>query len=108
MRDIIAILPPASRRTDPDSSYSAEAEINKSGTRVSQQQTIFKALFKHEGSTSMELTKWCALDRYQIARRLSDLKSAGFVRQGSIRVCKSGGRKSVTWFTCHNMEWDRN
>jgi predicted HTH transcriptional regulator len=93
----IDLFPPASRRNDPVSSRLAENEINRTGSRASQQKIIYDAVLNHPGSTSRELTQFCDLDRYQIARRLADLESGGQVRKGIIRNCLVGGRKSVTW-----------
>lgn len=89
---------PASRNTDPLSSHLAEAEINDSGSRESQAYRILEIVSMNPGLTSREMVDFCRLDRYQIARRLADLKSAGIIRQGIIRKCRVGGRKSVTWY----------
>ena len=37
------------------------------------------------------------LDRYQIARRLSDLEFAGKVEKGKTRMCMVGDRNAVEW-----------
>lgn len=89
---------PVSRKYDPSSSHEAEREINRSGSRAVQQEIILSAVRNHPGHTSKELTEFCQLDRYQIARRLSDLESAGAVCKGRIRQCRIGGRNSVTWY----------
>jgi predicted HTH transcriptional regulator len=101
-RDIDWILEQqrVSRRDDPVSSHLAEREINRSGSRKTQQIIIYELVKMYPGSTSRELTQWCDLDRYQIARRLADLKNMGLVRQGPVRNCRIGGRPSVTWFIC--------
>ena len=96
--DRILDQPSASRREDPISSHLAEKEINQSGSRKSQQIIIYELVKQYPGSTSRELTQWCELDRYQIARRLADLKNMGLVEQGPIRNCRIGGRPSVIWF----------
>jgi predicted HTH transcriptional regulator len=90
--------PVGSRTTDPVSSHLAEDEINRSGSRANQQAIILEAVGLNPGRTSRELTWYCDLDRYQIARRLSDLNDATLVYKGPIRRCHEGGRKSVTWF----------
>ncbi|MHA2219167.1 MAG: MarR family transcriptional regulator [Candidatus Hodarchaeales archaeon] len=87
-----------SRRDDPVSSHLAENEINRSGKRKTQLMTVYKCIQLFPGCTSKELTQFCIYDRYQIARRLADLKNIGVVRQGPIRKCRIGGRPSVTWF----------
>jgi len=89
---------PASRLNDPRSSHEAEAEINQSGVRGVQQEVILAAVRHHPGCTSRELTMFCDLDRYQIARRLADLESADLVSKGRIRPCRLGKRNAVTWY----------
>lgn len=98
MVSIFTFEPAASRKTDPDSSHIAERQITVSGVRGSQQREILELVKQYPGKTSLELTRYSKLDRYQIARRLSDLNATGFVFQGPIRRCAVGDRKSVTWF----------
>jgi hypothetical protein len=93
---------PIARKSDPKSSHLAASEITRSGVRESQCETILDVLACHPWTTSRELTLYCDLDRYQIARRLPDLENAGLVRKGFIRKCRIGGRKSVTWFKITN------
>ena len=88
--------PPASRNTDPITSYEAEHEINK-GVRSNQQETVLELVKLYPGHTSLELSKKSDLDRYQIARRLADLEYKGKVLKGRIRRCSSG-RRAVTWW----------
>jgi len=88
---------PASHSQDPISSFEAEEEITKSGIRGSQMREILELVKKHPRSTSRELSTLCRLDRYQIARRLSDLEFAGKVEKGRTRLCTIGQRKAVEW-----------
>lgn len=92
------IQTPASRLNDPQSSHEAEGHINRSGARSVQQEIVLSAVRKNPGHTSRELTGFCELDRYQIARRLADLEQGGFVFKGHMRECTAGGRNAVTWF----------
>ncbi len=90
--------PPASRNTDPITSYEAEHEMSKYG-RLSQQQAILFLVKMFPNSTSLELAEKSKLDRYQIARRLADLEHSGKVLKGRIRHCSASGncRRAVTW-----------
>lgn len=90
-----------SRNTDPDSSKYAETAINDSGLRAKQQLEVLNLVRANPGRTSLELSRCIMyenLDRYQIARRLSDLNESGYVVQGAIRQCRVGRRKAVTWW----------
>ena len=40
---------------------------------------------------------YCYLDRYQIARRLSDLEKIGSIQKGPMRKCRMGNRVAATW-----------
>jgi DNA-binding MarR family transcriptional regulator len=92
-----------SRSYDPYSSHEAENEINKTGSRAAHQKIILEAVRRYPGHTSKELTRFCDLDRYQIARRLADLENAGYIEKGPIRKCTIGNRNAATWFTKHKQ-----
>lgn len=89
--------PPVSRRNDLISSHEAENEINQNNNRAVQQEILLKIVKDTPGLTSREMTLHCNLDRYQIARRLSDLKNGNLIYQGDIRICSIGNRKATTW-----------
>lgn len=72
-------LPPASRNSDPISSYTAEDNVNQSGARLTQAELVLSIVRAHPGRTSKELALFCKLDRHQIARRLPDLQESGLV-----------------------------
>jgi predicted HTH transcriptional regulator len=89
---------PVSRINDPASSHEAEVEVNRSGVRRAHQEIILSTVRRHPGRTSKELTEFCNLDRYQIARRLADLEKVDLVAKGRMRVCTMGNRSAVTWY----------
>lgn len=91
-------FPPASRRTDPISSHSAERRITRSGRRATQAERVYAALCDLDGATSAELAPRCGLDRWQTARRLPDLEAQGQIVKGAMRKCEVTGAKSVTWW----------
>ena len=90
-------FPPASRANDIESSKAAEQEINESGSRFTQQVILYNLVKKCPGLTSREMTAFCNLDRYQIARRLSDLQNGGAIEKGPVRQCHLGDRIAATW-----------
>lgn len=90
---------PIARRKDPKSSHEAADEITRSGNRASQAQEVLALVRRHQGHTSLELSRFSrTLDRYQVARRLADLNEAGLVYQGQLRNCSIGKRLAVAWF----------
>ncbi len=93
----LTLFNPIARNTDPVSSHMAASEITGHGIRQKQAAIILELVRKYPGRTSLELSRLCDLDRYQIARRLSDLEHAGEIEKGEIRVCRIAGRMAVTW-----------
>jgi hypothetical protein len=87
---------PIARNTDPVSSHLAAEHVVKTGSRAHQQQIAYNAVVTHPGCTSLELSKRCELDRYQLARRLSEI-AGKYVQKGHMRQCTVSGRMAVTW-----------
>jgi predicted transcriptional regulator len=85
------------RTHDPESSHIAAQRMVQSGAQNAQQQVVLDLVRKHPGSTSDELGEYGLLDRYQIARRLPELESAGFIVKGPMRKSTKTGRPAVTW-----------
>lgn len=88
---------PASATADPPTSHAAELEINQSGLRDRQALQVLEAVRQWPGRTSRELAAVSGLERHLVARRLPELRDAGFVRQGEIRRCAESHRLALTW-----------
>ena len=88
---------PIARNTDPITSHISAHEITYSGSRTTQQIEAFQLVAAYPGHTSRELAFFGELDRYQMARRLSDLEHAGLVTKGPIRKDETNLRMAVTW-----------
>ena len=88
---------PIARNTDPESSHIAAHEITYSWSRTTQQIEAFQLVAAYPGHTSRELAFFGESDRYQMARRLSDLEHAGLVTKGPIRKDETNLRMAVTW-----------
>ena len=104
---------PASRKADVESSHEAEDAITKGGQRQSHCADILVALDKYNGSTSRELNFHMNFgDRYEVAKRLSDLRSISEVgncpnvcyqcalpcEKAVMRKCDIGQRIALTWW----------
>lgn len=84
------------RNTDPHTSY--EAAVHMQDKRAAQQAIAAKAVEQYPGSTSMELSRRAHIDRYMLARRLSECEAAGMVRRGQAKRCSVSGRNALTWY----------
>ena len=92
------IYTPATRKTDPQSSRTAENNMNKSGARENQQNMVKHMVEKFPGRTSAELAKLSGKDRSMIARRLPELDGIHIKRGETLEKCKVTGINCVTWW----------
>lgn len=95
---MFAITTPAARTSDPRSSHEAADDITMSGQRAFQQKTTANAVRRFPGFTSRELAEKLKLDRYMLARRLSECEAAGEVRRGQMRRCGVSKKLATTWY----------
>lgn len=93
-----SVQTPASRATDPVTSYEAEQHVNASGLRAHQQRQVANAVRQWPGCTSYELSEKMKADRVMPARRLRELVTAGEVVEGPKRKCQQSGRAALTWW----------
>ena len=85
------------RATDPITSKLAGHEVEAEGTAGIQRILCLQLLASHPGATTNELATHSELDRYQIARRLPELRERGLVRNTGVRPCAVSGRLAMTW-----------
>lgn len=92
------------RNTDPASSQIAAGQMEFFGMSKWQRDLVLRLVLAYPGMTSLELSRLpvCPLDRYQIARRTSELAEDGQLIKGAIRLDQTTGRPSVTWWTTKN------
>ena len=104
---------PVARNSDPATSHAAARQVTKDGTRKRQAQEVLALVERFPGRTSAELAAipiadliargavgFSGLDRYQIARRLSELAdpaNGGLVERGEARKCNVTGMRALTW-----------
>lgn len=88
---------PASRASDPVTSYMAEQHVNRSGLRSHQQRQAAAAVKCYPGRTSAELAAITGLCRWMLGRRLSEAETAGAVCRGDTRPCTISRRTATTW-----------
>ena len=91
-----------SKRGGPITSFEAEEQITRRGVRDTQARIVLMKVRRHPGETSAGLaarTDWLVgiLDRYVVARRLSDLEFLGLVKKGPPAIGPNG-RRGVTWY----------
>jgi len=89
------IRTPASRLTDPITSFIAESEMNR-GKRFTHQETIYEFVKALPGRTSAELAFYSGLERHECSRRLSDLDGIK-IKKGEPKKCFVKGSLMVTW-----------
>jgi hypothetical protein len=92
------------RASDPITSHEAAEHMTTSGKRAAQQALTAKAVEQYPGLTSMELSRRSRIDRYMLARRLSECEEAGHVRRGQERRCSVSGRTALTWWPPGEVE----
>lgn len=97
-RSMARVATPAARNSDPVTSHLAAEEITASGVRFSQQRQVADAVRRHPGHTSQELAELTGLERYMLARRLSECETAGTVKRGEPKRCSVTGRQALTWW----------
>ena len=90
------IQTPAARSTDPWTSHDAAEHVTKTGKRTRQQQQVLDLIREHPNCSSEELAGFGVLGYSQIARRISELVTGGFIDPCSARV-NSRGRPVLTW-----------
>jgi len=83
---------------DPLSSKLAAGQVEKSGLRRHQIEKVVNALRLHPDTTTMELSHGSGLDRYMIARRMSEAESLNLVvRCEKMKVCSISKKLAQTW-----------
>jgi hypothetical protein len=86
------------RNTDPATSHEAAEHVIASGKRAAQQRMTAVAVESYPGLTSLELSRKAKIDRYVLARRLSEVEKDGLIKRGVARTCTVSGRSAVTWW----------
>jgi CRP-like cAMP-binding protein len=87
------------RRTDPASSHIAARTVERSGRAGQQRIRCGAAVLRNPGRTSQELCEITGIDRYELARRLPELREEGLIRNGeALRECRVTGRPAMTWW----------
>ena len=89
---------PTSHRKDPLTSYEAAEKAEKSGKATGQRQAVLDAVKRWPGRTSAELADLMDVSRYMPARRLSELRDKGKIRQGEPKMCSICDYNCVTWY----------
>jgi len=97
------IKTPASHLNDPETSYIAESNINKSGKRFSNQKLITDFVKRHPGLTAAEIGHLTGLGQHECSRRLSELTNVT-VRRGNKFLCSIKGTLMMVWHPLYLTE----
>lgn len=99
---------PVAHRRDPATSHEAARAVTESGRRQTQADRVYGLVLRFPGRTAGELAAESAVealqagresyDRYQVARRLSDLREMHLVTRGPARRCEVAGTTQCTWW----------
>ena len=90
------IQTPASHLNDPETSYIAEGNINKSGKRFSHQKRIVDYVKRYPGHTAGEIGFATGLGQIECSRRLSELNQVTVYRSNK-RRCTIKGTLMMVW-----------
>ena len=91
------------RSADPETSKAAAREVTRTGAAAKQAKAIrvimqdLAAVCRNPATASELADLTPALDRYQVARRLPEMREAGWVANGPARKCRVTGRSAMTW-----------
>lgn len=92
------VSPPIVRPTDSKAAHIA-ARMQEKHLRQTAMRMILQGLAKYDGATSRELAIHLNIDRHLVAKRLSDLRARGEVKNGKPRQCSvSKINGALTWF----------
>jgi hypothetical protein len=84
------------RSSDPDTSQEAAASLSEATIKQSCQQ-IYNLIVHYGGLTTFQIVEATGLDRGNTARRITDLRQAGWIRDSGDRLTGPTGRRSIVW-----------
>jgi predicted ArsR family transcriptional regulator len=85
------------RREDPATSLEAAQDVEATGKASDQRSLCLERVRRYPGETAAEIAAALHIERHIPSRRLPELREAGLVKNGAVRVCGVMGRKSMTW-----------
>lgn len=85
------------RTTVPITSHEAAREVERRGVAAAQRLLCLAQVTRHPGQTAAEIAAGTGLERHALSRRLPELRDAGLVTNGPIRICAVQHRRSITW-----------
>ncbi len=91
------------RTADPPTSHEAASAIERSGIAEAHRLRCLAAVRQQPGQTAAEIARVVGLERHAPSRRLPELRDAGLVANGPIRICAVKGRRSLTWIPAQEV-----
>ena len=93
----IDFVVPATRNTDPRTSFDAERSHTESGNRTGNLANMVAWVKMNPGHVATEIAEKTKTDRHETSRRLADARTLGLLRNGDSRK-PAGGNKQMTWY----------
>ncbi len=90
-------FPPATRNTDPRTSFDAEKNHEQSGRRETHMEMVIRAVKNFPNKTAVEIAELVLLDRHETSRRLADAKNKGLLTASNPRKCSIKGTNMMCW-----------
>ena len=84
------------RRDDPQTSHDAAALAEKT-TAKPQRELLREFVLEHPGHTHAEIAAALEIKASSAHKRLPELRKAGLISQGKVRLCSLNGTKMMTW-----------
>jgi CRP-like cAMP-binding protein len=85
------------RTADPITSHEAARDVERRGVAAAQRLLCLAQVTRHPGQTAAEIVAGTGLERHAPSRRLPELRDAGLVTNGPVRICAVQNRRSLTW-----------
>lgn len=100
-QDLTTPVVARARKSDPETSHLAAAEVENNGTAHDHRNIIAAYLRKHPGQTNAEIAEGSGLDYAQVHKRMKELEAMNLVIRGGKRYCTTEGRTGrmyTSWF----------
>lgn len=86
------------RKSDPETSHLAAAEVENNGTASAHRSIIVDYLKQHPGKTNAEIAEGSGLDYARVHKRMSELEREGQIIRGAQRKCSVHQRLMIAWY----------
>lgn len=97
-QDLTTPVVARARKSDPETSHQAAAEVEATGAASAHRSIIVAYLKQHPGETNAEIAEGSGLDYCQIHKRMAELERMNLVIRGQQKKCPIHQRQMLCWF----------